>query len=201
MERFLNRHQGPHSGSITGFDRLLFRGILRSIGYVADSNSSRRTRRVPFKGFKAFVEEFSAGVRKRAEETAKPAGWPLIYLSARRTDKEKRVREILERDRMEGGVSRCPGLRRTVPVIRGGAPTGRSANCRCGPRAEEPASLLLPAESGLGVDAAATADLVAVDDARVRERAGMAGAADEARRDQGDQQDDGFTSIRCGGKP
>jgi hypothetical protein len=38
MERFLKRHQGRHSGSIAGFDRLLFRGILRSISYVEGLN-------------------------------------------------------------------------------------------------------------------------------------------------------------------
>jgi hypothetical protein len=38
MERFLKRHQGRHTGSITGFDRLLFRGILRSISYVEGLN-------------------------------------------------------------------------------------------------------------------------------------------------------------------
>jgi hypothetical protein len=44
------------------------------------------------------------------EEIAKRARRPLIYLSGRRTDKEKRVRKILERDRMEEklvGVRAC----------------------------------------------------------------------------------------------
>jgi hypothetical protein len=104
MERFLKRHQGRHSGSITGFDRLLFRGILRSICYVEGLNYFMGNQRVPFKGFKAFVEKFSAGVRKRAEEIARRAGRPLIYLTASRTDKEKLVREILERDRIEEGL-------------------------------------------------------------------------------------------------
>ena len=38
MEGFLKRHQGRHTSSITGFDRLLFRGILRSISYVEGLN-------------------------------------------------------------------------------------------------------------------------------------------------------------------
>jgi len=71
MERFLQRHQGRHRGSITGIDRILFRGILRSICYVEGLNYFMGNQRVPFKGFKAFVEKFSAGVRKRAEEMAR----------------------------------------------------------------------------------------------------------------------------------
>ena len=34
MERFLKRHAGRIMGSISGFDRVLFRGVLRSISYV-----------------------------------------------------------------------------------------------------------------------------------------------------------------------
>jgi len=104
MERFLQRHQGRHCGSITGFDRLLFRGILRSICYVEGLNYFMGSQRVPFKGFKAFVEKFSAGVRKRAEQIARRAGRPFIYLAASRTDKDKLVRELIERDRIEKGL-------------------------------------------------------------------------------------------------
>jgi hypothetical protein len=104
MERFLKRHEGRHSGSITGFDRLLFRGILRSISYVEGLNYFMGNQRVPFKGFKAFVEKFSAGVRRRAEGIAQRAGRPFLYLPASRTDKEKLVREVLERDGIEEGL-------------------------------------------------------------------------------------------------
>jgi len=104
MERFLRWHQGRHSGSITGFDRLLFRGILRSISYVEGLNYFMGNQRVPFKGFKAFVEKFSAGVRKRGEEIARRAGRPSHYLAASRTDKDKFVREVMERDRIEEGL-------------------------------------------------------------------------------------------------
>lgn len=104
MERFLKRHRGRVTGSITGFDRVLFRGILRSICYLEGLNYFMGNQRVPFKGFKAFVEKFSAGVRKRAEEIAQRAGRPLIYVAASRTDKEKLVREVMERDPIEEGL-------------------------------------------------------------------------------------------------
>jgi hypothetical protein len=62
---------------------------LRSISYVKGLNYFMGNQRVPFKGFKAFVEKFSAGVRRRAEVIAKRAGRPFLYLAASRTDKEK----------------------------------------------------------------------------------------------------------------
>ena len=34
MERFLKRHASRVLGSISGFDRVLFRGVLRSICYA-----------------------------------------------------------------------------------------------------------------------------------------------------------------------
>ena len=104
MERFLKRHQGRHTGSITGFDRLLFRGILRSISYVEGLNYFMGNQRVPFKGFAAFVEKFSAGVRRRAEAIAQRAGRPFLYLGWSRVDKEKRAREVMEQDRIEEGL-------------------------------------------------------------------------------------------------
>ena len=70
MERFWKRHKNRLIGSIAGFDRLLFRGILRSISYVEGLNYFMGNQRVPFKGFKAFVEKFSAGVRARAQQIA-----------------------------------------------------------------------------------------------------------------------------------
>jgi len=77
MEGFWRRHQGRHHGSITGFDRIWFRGIVPSIGYVEGLNSFMGNPRVPFKGCKGFVEKFSAGVRQRAEEIAGKAGRPM----------------------------------------------------------------------------------------------------------------------------
>jgi hypothetical protein len=104
MERFLKRHQGRHTGSITGFDRLLFRGILRSISYVEGLNYFMGNQRVPFKDFKAFVSKFSVGVKTRAERIARRAGRPFLYVPSGQADKEKRVREVLERDRIEEGL-------------------------------------------------------------------------------------------------
>lgn len=104
MERFLKRHKDRHLGSIAGFDRLLFRGVLRSICYVEGLNYFMGNQRVPFKGFKAFVEKFSAGVKARAERIGKRTGRPFLYVASGQADKDKLVREVVERDGIQEGL-------------------------------------------------------------------------------------------------
>ena len=104
MERFVKRHKDRLIGSIAGFDRLLFRGTLRSISYVEGLNYFMGNQRVPFKRFKAFVEKFSAGVRARAQQIAERNRRPFLYVAAGRTDKEKLVRELMQRDGVEKGL-------------------------------------------------------------------------------------------------
>ncbi len=104
MERFLQRHKDRHLGSIAGFDRLLFRGILRSICYVEGLNYFMGNQRVPFKDFSAFVEKFSAGVKARAQRIAARARRPFLYVPSGQADKEKLVREVMERDGIEEGL-------------------------------------------------------------------------------------------------
>lgn len=104
MERFLKRHKDRHVGSIAGFDRLLFRGVLRSICYVEGLNYFMGNQRVPFKGFAAFVEKFSAGVKARAERIAARAKRPFLYVASGQASKEALVREVIERDQIQEGL-------------------------------------------------------------------------------------------------
>jgi len=104
MERFLERHQDRLLGSISGFDRVLFRGTLRSISYVEGLNYFMGNQRVPFKNFAAFVEKFSAGIKAPAEHLAKLKKRPLLYLGFSQVDKEKLVREMIEKDHLEEGL-------------------------------------------------------------------------------------------------
>jgi hypothetical protein len=76
MERFLQRHASRILGSMSGFDRVLFRGVLRSISYVQGLDWFMGNQRVGFKDFEWFVQKFSAGIKKRAEEIAQRAGRP-----------------------------------------------------------------------------------------------------------------------------
>jgi hypothetical protein len=104
MERFLKRHKDRLVGSIAGFDRLLFRGVLRSISYVEGLNYFMGNQRVPFKDFKSFVEKFSAGLKVRARQIAERAGRPFLYVASGQANKEKLARAVMERDGIEKGL-------------------------------------------------------------------------------------------------
>jgi len=104
MERFLKRHASRVLGSISGFDRLLFRGVLRSISYVQGLDWFMGSQRVGFKDFQWFVEKFSAGIKKRAEQIAQRAGRPFQFVPSGKTNKEALVRKLLEEKPVKEGL-------------------------------------------------------------------------------------------------
>ena len=121
MERFLQRHASRIMGSISGFDRVLFRGVLRSISYVQGLDWFMGSQRVGFKDFQWFVEKFSAGIKKRAEQMAQRAGRPLQYVPSAKTNKEELVRKVLKEQPVKEGlicVLSCVESCRTFTVRR-----------------------------------------------------------------------------------
>ncbi|MGH9435179.1 MAG: hypothetical protein ACRD06_04170 [Terriglobia bacterium] len=115
MERFVMQHKNRLIGSIAGFDRLLFRGTLCSISYVEGLDYFMGNQRVPFKGFKAFVEKFSAGVRAGANQIAERAGRPLLYVASGQANKESLARAVRERDGIQEGLI-CDGEESRQPL-------------------------------------------------------------------------------------
>jgi hypothetical protein len=104
MERFLQRHASRVLGSISGFDRVLFRGVLRSICYVQGLDYFMGSQRVGFKDFGWFVEKFSRGIKKRAEQMAERAGRPFLYVASGQASKEALVRKLLEDKPVKEGL-------------------------------------------------------------------------------------------------
>jgi len=104
MERFLRRHASRTMGSISGFDRVLFRGVLRSISYVQGLDYFMGNQRVGFKDFRGFVEKFSAGIKKRAEQIAQRAGRPYQFVPSGKASKEALVRKLLVEKPVKEGL-------------------------------------------------------------------------------------------------
>jgi hypothetical protein len=104
MERFLQRHASRVVGSISGFDRVLFRGVLRSISYVQGLDWFMGSQRVGFKDFQGFVEKFSAGIKRRARQIAEQAGRPFLYVSSGKRNKQALVRELLAEQPVKEGL-------------------------------------------------------------------------------------------------
>jgi hypothetical protein len=121
MERFLQRQASRGVGSISGFDRVLFRGVLRSIRYGQGLEGFMGSQRVGFKDFQWFVEKFSAGIKKRAQQIAQRAGRPFQLVASGNANKEALVRKLLAENPVQEGlicVLSCVEPCQTFPVRR-----------------------------------------------------------------------------------
>jgi hypothetical protein len=110
MERFVKRHEDRIEGIITGFDRMLFQGTLRSISYERGMEIFLSSQGILYKDFGKYVEEISTRLRLGAEKIAEKAGRPWEYVSSSQASKEEIAKRIMERDKVEEGlicVLRC----------------------------------------------------------------------------------------------
>jgi hypothetical protein len=104
MERFFERHQSRILGVLSGFDRMLFRGILRSICHVGGMDRFLSSQRVLYKDFGAYVNQLSEQMKDHAEAVARDAGRPLRYVASSEEKKEEIARAIMQEDRIEEGL-------------------------------------------------------------------------------------------------
>src|SRR5207253_9454149 len=105
MERFLTRHEDRIAGILTGFDRMRFRGTLRSISNAKGLAIWLNQRHVLLKEFGRYAEQLSAQVTARAHTMAGALGRPFEYLGSWKIRKEDRAREVLRRDGVREGRS------------------------------------------------------------------------------------------------
>jgi hypothetical protein len=104
MERFLTRHQDRIAGILTGFDRMRFRGTLRSISNVKGLQIWLNQRHVLLKDFSQDAQQLSAQVTAHAHALAAELGRPFEYLSSWTIRKEDRARAIWQRDGRRDGL-------------------------------------------------------------------------------------------------
>ena len=104
MQEFIAKHQDKIAGTLSGFDRLVFRGHLRSIGHPQGHDDLSLVQ-------PGLTQEFWRPCRRghRAPEgsflaEAKAYGRPVKYLNSSQTDKETIARNILAQDGVRGGL-------------------------------------------------------------------------------------------------
>lgn len=110
MEAFLERHREHVVGTLQGYDRMLFRGCLRSISYAGGLDKFLGAQGVGYADFGTFAEGLSERLKSHAEELARVAGRPFVYLPPGTRNKERLAAEIAERDGITDGlicVLRC----------------------------------------------------------------------------------------------
>lgn len=104
MERFVTRHRDRIAGILTGFDRMRFRGTLRSISNVKGLQIWLNQRHVLLKDFGRCAEGLSAEITAHAHAIAEELGRPFEYLASWKIRKEERARAILARDGVREGL-------------------------------------------------------------------------------------------------
>ena len=104
MKRFLERHSSRISGTLSGFDRVLFRGTLRSIAHVSGLEVFLYSQRVLFKDFSVYVTSLSERIIEQAKQSASKLGRPYQYLPSSRESKEELAAQIRERDNIKAGL-------------------------------------------------------------------------------------------------
>ena len=104
MERFLTRHQDRIIGTITGFDRMLFRGTLRCISHCQGMWVFLSSQHVLLKDYGKFVQRLSHEISEHGKACAAQLGRPYQYLTSSSLSKEQLAREIMERDHIKRGL-------------------------------------------------------------------------------------------------
>jgi len=104
MKRFQERHRDRIIGTLSGFDRMLFRGTLRSITHVSGLQIFLYSQHVLMKDFGTYVLKLSERVVEHAKNLAQKAGRPYVYLPSSKDSKEELALEIAERDHVKQGL-------------------------------------------------------------------------------------------------
>lgn len=110
MKSFIQRHADSVVGVLSGFDRVLFRGTLRSISYGDGLDRFLGAMHVRYKDFGAFAEGLSERLKEDAEALAMAHGRPFQFVAKSGESKEQIATAIALRDGIEEGlvcVLRC----------------------------------------------------------------------------------------------
>jgi hypothetical protein len=94
MHEFIAKHEDKITGTLSGFDRLVFRGTLRSIAYDEGMKRYLWTNQVLLKHFGSHVERVSRRLKEASLAEAVSLGRPVKYLASSQVSKEEIARDI-----------------------------------------------------------------------------------------------------------
>ena len=104
MHTFLQRMSSEIKGTLSGFDRVRFRGTLRWLASLRGLGSYLGTMRVLLMHFKDWTMERTEQIAAATERLAEAAGRPVVYLESSRERKEARALDIARADNVTGGL-------------------------------------------------------------------------------------------------
>jgi hypothetical protein len=109
MDTFLSIHQNSILGTLSTFDRMIFKGHLTGFFPAGAFARFLSSQGVLLKEFGTYVETRSAALKAHAQQVAQDAGRPYLYLekastSRRGTAKEDQARAIAAQDGITAGL-------------------------------------------------------------------------------------------------
>ena len=104
MERFLKRHEGRIKGIIAGFDRILFKGSLRSISSARMMRIYLFSQHIRYRDFGKWAEMLSDRIKQHAKAYAEEQSRPYQYLPSPSISKQDVARSIAEKDNIHQGL-------------------------------------------------------------------------------------------------
>src|SRR5439155_2758792 len=104
MQEFIAKHRDEITGVLSGFDRLVFRGTLRSLSHVNGMDIYLAMNKVLRKDFGRHVQQVSERLKQASLAEAVKRGRPVKYLTSPQVDKEALVRKIATQDGIRQGL-------------------------------------------------------------------------------------------------
>jgi hypothetical protein len=104
MNEFVQRHASSVTATLSGFDRMRFRGTLRMLAHAGGFGSFLRVVGVTLKDFGDYVEQTTRQITEATRRLAEAAGRPLRYLASAAASKEQLAREIAQADGITDGL-------------------------------------------------------------------------------------------------
>jgi hypothetical protein len=104
VEEFLSRHADAVTGTLSGFDRLVFRGTLRMLAHRSGMMGYLWAMQVLLKDFASHAQALTRQLREASEELARRSVRPIRYLASSATSKEDIARQIARADGIERGL-------------------------------------------------------------------------------------------------
>jgi hypothetical protein len=104
VNAFVQKHHSQIIGVLSGFDRLVLRGTVRSVSYVEGMTRFLAVQHILLKDFGDYAEATSARVKQASLAVAERADRPVQYLASPKVRKDELAREIAQRDAVEEGL-------------------------------------------------------------------------------------------------
>lgn len=104
MQQFIERHRSAIVGTLSGFDRVRFRGTLRWLAHWQGMKCFLQYAKVLWKDFTKYAQDVTAEVRRSSGELAETLGRPVIYLVGSTASKEQVARQIAQQDGVTEGL-------------------------------------------------------------------------------------------------